>query len=84
MGEKRSRERFTDLKLSFFSDNGSRAPPPSHFKLVQSTTTILMKMKMNDFKTVLPKTVVRAYTYLYKCKRLFVNDGFGRILIHAS
>jgi len=87
MGEKRSRKRFIDLKLSFFSDYGSGAPPPFGFKLVQSTTTILMKtiFLLNDFKTILPKIVINVYTYLQKCHWLFVNDSFDKtVLVHLS
>ena len=87
MGEKRSRERFTDLKLSFFSDYGSWAPPLFGFKLVQSMMTVLMKtiFVLNGFKIVLPKTIVNSYTYLQKYHRLFVNEDFSRtILIHVS
>ena len=52
MGEKRSREHFTDLKLSFFSDYGSRASPPFGFKLVQSTTMFFL-WKLSSYWIVL-------------------------------
>ena len=50
--ERRDREHFTDLKLSFFSDYGSRASPPFGFKLVQSTTMFFL-WKLSSYWIVL-------------------------------